>query len=91
MRAGEPVADPVLGGLAAGPRLRGRCAPRPAGSLLGKALTAAGVRHRAEVCAGAHHGFTQAGTAMDSAEATERHWTALPDLFGRRPGRTSDA
>ncbi|MFJ4785324.1 dienelactone hydrolase family protein [Streptomyces sp. NPDC088794] len=50
---------------------------------LDKALTAAGVRHRGEVYTGAHHGFTQADTAMYSAEATERHWAALLDLFGR--------
>jgi len=50
---------------------------------LDKALTAAGVRHRGEVYEGAHHGFTQADTAMHSAEATERHWAALLDLFGR--------
>lgn len=50
---------------------------------LDKALTAAGVRHRTEVYAGAHHGFTQADTAMYDAEATERHWTALLDLLNR--------
>ncbi|MEW2397273.1 dienelactone hydrolase family protein [Streptomyces sp. NPDC046862] len=50
---------------------------------LNKALTAAGVRHRTEVYVGAHHGFTQADTAMYDAEATERHWTALLDLFAR--------
>ncbi|MFJ9585309.1 dienelactone hydrolase family protein [Streptomyces acidicola] len=50
---------------------------------LEKALTAAGVRHRTEVYAGAHHGFTQADTAMHDAEATERHWTALLDLLNR--------
>ncbi|GAA3796114.1 dienelactone hydrolase family protein [Streptomyces phyllanthi] len=50
---------------------------------LDKALTAAGVRHRTEVYAGARHGFTQADTAMHSAEAAERHWTALLDLLGR--------
>ncbi|GAA3850552.1 dienelactone hydrolase family protein [Streptomyces coacervatus] len=50
---------------------------------LDKALTAAGVRHRGEVYGGAHHGFTQADTAMYSAEATERHWAALLELFGR--------
>ncbi|MBA4863377.1 dienelactone hydrolase family protein [Streptomyces sp. PSKA54] len=50
---------------------------------LDKALTAAGVRHRTEVYTGAHHGFTQADTAMYSAEATERHWTALLDLLNR--------
>ncbi|MEV6588236.1 dienelactone hydrolase family protein [Streptomyces acidicola] len=50
---------------------------------LDKALTAAGVRHRTEVYAGAHHGFTQADTAMHDAEATERHWTALLDLLNR--------
>lgn len=50
---------------------------------LDKALSTAGVRHRAEVYEGAHHGFTQADTAMYGAEATDRHWTALLDLFGR--------
>ncbi|MGI5459371.1 dienelactone hydrolase family protein [Streptomyces sp. CA-249302] len=50
---------------------------------LEKSLTAAGVRHRSEVYEGAHHGFTQADTAMYGAEATDRHWTALLELFGR--------
>ncbi|MEV7085339.1 dienelactone hydrolase family protein [Streptomyces sp. NPDC093085] len=50
---------------------------------LGAALDAAGVRYRSEVYPGAHHGFTQADTSMYSAEATERHWAALLDLFGR--------
>ncbi|MGW1023784.1 dienelactone hydrolase family protein [Streptomyces sp. NPDC002577] len=50
---------------------------------LDKALSAAGVRHRTEVYTGAHHGFTQADTAMYDADATERHWTALLDLLGR--------
>ncbi|MFF4275312.1 dienelactone hydrolase family protein [Streptomyces sp. NPDC001536] len=50
---------------------------------LDKTLTQAGVRHRTEVYPGAHHGFTQADTAMYSAEATDRHWTALLELLGR--------
>ncbi|MBZ3906579.1 dienelactone hydrolase family protein [Streptomyces griseiscabiei] len=50
---------------------------------LDRSLTAAGVRHRGEVYAGAHHGFTQADTAMHSPEATERHWAALLDLLAR--------
>ncbi|MER6423630.1 dienelactone hydrolase family protein [Streptomyces sp. NPDC001137] len=50
---------------------------------LDKALTEAEVRHRGEVYSGARHGFTQADTAMYSAEATERHWAALLDLFRR--------
>jgi carboxymethylenebutenolidase len=50
---------------------------------LDKALTAAGVLHRAEVYTGAHHGFTQADTAMYGEEATRRHWEALLELFGR--------
>lgn len=50
---------------------------------LHKALAAAGVRHRGEVYSGAHHGFTQADTAMYDAEATERHWAALLELLGR--------
>lgn len=50
---------------------------------LDKALTDAGVRHRAEVYAGARHGFTQVDTASYDADAAERHWTALLDLLGR--------
>lgn len=51
---------------------------------LDKALSAAGVRHRGETYAGAQHGYTQADTSSYSEEATERHWAALLDLFGRR-------
>ena len=50
---------------------------------LDEALTKAGVRFRAEVYAGANHGYTQADTAAHDAEATERHWTALLDLLNR--------
>ncbi|MER8157801.1 dienelactone hydrolase family protein [Streptomyces sp. NPDC094472] len=50
---------------------------------LDKALTEAGVRHRAEVYTGAQHGYTQADTVSYNAEAAERHWEALLDLFGR--------
>ncbi|MFF0702319.1 dienelactone hydrolase family protein [Streptomyces tendae] len=50
---------------------------------LDAALTAAGVRHRCEVYAGARHGYTQADTAAYDAEATERHWAALLDLLRR--------
>ncbi|WP_328977545.1 dienelactone hydrolase family protein [Streptomyces canus] len=51
---------------------------------LEKALTEAGVEYRSEVYEGAHHGFTQADTAMYGAEPTDRHWAALLDLFARR-------
>ncbi|WP_405191943.1 dienelactone hydrolase family protein [Streptomyces anthocyanicus] len=50
---------------------------------LSAALTTAGVRHRCEVYAGAHHGYTQADTSAYDPEATERHWTALLDLLKR--------
>lgn len=50
---------------------------------LDKTLTEAGVRHHGETYTGAHHGFTQADTAMHNTEATERHWTALLELLGR--------
>ncbi|MFI9150056.1 dienelactone hydrolase family protein [Streptomyces sp. NPDC053367] len=50
---------------------------------LGQALTAAGVRHRSEVYAGAPHGFTQADCHAYDAEADARHWSALLDLLGR--------
>jgi carboxymethylenebutenolidase len=52
--------------------------------LLDRTLTEAGVPHRSEVYAGAHHGFTQADTAMYGEEAAERHWVALLDLFARK-------
>ncbi|MFF4400976.1 dienelactone hydrolase family protein [Streptomyces sp. NPDC001480] len=48
-----------------------------------QALTQAGVRHRCEVYAGAHHGYTQADTAAYDQEADERHWAALLDLLDR--------
>jgi carboxymethylenebutenolidase len=48
-----------------------------------EALTAAGVRHRAEVYPGAHHGYTQADTAAYNHAAAERHWTELLALFDR--------
>ncbi|MEU3663882.1 dienelactone hydrolase family protein [Streptomyces sp. NPDC032940] len=50
---------------------------------LAAALTAAGVRHRCEVYAGAHHGYTQADTAAYDQEATERHWAELLGLLRR--------
>ncbi|WP_436777339.1 dienelactone hydrolase family protein [Yinghuangia sp. YIM S09857] len=50
---------------------------------LASALTAAGVRHRAEVYTGAAHGYTQTDTVSYDEQASERHWDALLDLFGR--------
>lgn len=50
---------------------------------LAEALTAAGVRYRAEVYAGAPHGYTQADTSRYDAEAAERHWEALLGLLKR--------
>ncbi|MCW8383742.1 dienelactone hydrolase family protein [Streptomyces justiciae] len=50
---------------------------------LEKALADAGVTHRCEVYAGAHHGYTQSDTAAYNPEAAERHWTELLALFGR--------
>ncbi|MFJ6071288.1 dienelactone hydrolase family protein [Streptomyces sp. NPDC093065] len=47
------------------------------------ALTAAGVPHRCEVYAGAHHGYTQADTSAYDEKAAERHWDALFDLLKR--------
>ncbi|MGW1560448.1 dienelactone hydrolase family protein [Streptomyces sp. NPDC002144] len=51
--------------------------------LLEETLTAAGVRHRCEVYAGAPHGYTQADTAAYNKEGDERHWAALLDLLDR--------
>ncbi|MBC9729858.1 dienelactone hydrolase family protein [Streptomyces sp. TRM68367] len=50
---------------------------------LEEALTAAGVRHRCEIYAGAGHGYTQADTSAYDEAAEERHWAALLDLLKR--------
>lgn len=50
---------------------------------LEQALTEAGVKHRCEVYAGAHHGYTQADTAAYDEQAAQRHWTELLALFSR--------
>lgn len=50
---------------------------------LTRALAAAGVRHSAEVYTGADHGFTMADTEAYNAEAADRHWQALLNLFAR--------
>ncbi|GHJ40580.1 dienelactone hydrolase family protein [Streptomyces sp. TS71-3] len=50
------------------------------------ALTAAGVRHRCEVYAGARHGYTQTDTSDYDKDGDERHWAALLDLLGRTLG-----
>jgi carboxymethylenebutenolidase len=50
---------------------------------LERALDAAGVRYRSDLYEGAQHGYTQTDTAAYDAEAAERHWRALLDLFGR--------
>ncbi|MEV8128010.1 dienelactone hydrolase family protein [Streptomyces sp. NPDC085944] len=47
------------------------------------ALAAAGVTHRCEVYAGAHHGYTQVDTSAYDEKAAERHWEALLDLLNR--------
>lgn len=52
--------------------------------LLNDTLDKAGVRYRAEVYAGAPHGYTQADMSQAyNAAAVERHWTALLDLLSR--------
>jgi carboxymethylenebutenolidase len=50
---------------------------------LTSALDHAGIRHRTEVYTGAQHGYTEADTSAYHPDATERHWAALLDLFGR--------
>ncbi|MFZ3474585.1 dienelactone hydrolase family protein [Streptomyces sp. 4.24] len=50
---------------------------------LEKALTEAGVRHRAEVYEGAPHGFTLADTSTYDAAGDERHWAELFALLDR--------
>ncbi|WP_019931112.1 dienelactone hydrolase family protein [Nocardia sp. BMG111209] len=51
---------------------------------LNKALDQAGVRYRAEVYAGATHGYTMPDTSVYQEEGAERHYTELLALFGRR-------
>jgi carboxymethylenebutenolidase len=50
---------------------------------LDKALEEAGVTHVVEQYDGAAHGFTMSDTAVYDEAGTERHWTAMLDLFDR--------
>ncbi len=50
---------------------------------LDDALVTAGVPHVVEQYDGAQHGFTMSDTPVYDEAATERHWVALLDLFGR--------
>jgi len=49
---------------------------------LREALDAAGVRYALEVYPGALHGFAIADHSVYDAEAAERHWSRILDLFG---------
>ncbi|MFC4784166.1 dienelactone hydrolase family protein [Nocardioides sp. MAHUQ-72] len=60
-----------------------RSMPPEAIETLGAALDAAGLKHANEVYAGAPHGYTMADTSVFDEQATERHFDALRDLFGR--------
>jgi carboxymethylenebutenolidase len=53
---------------------------------LGEALELAGLPHRNEIYAGAAHGYTMADTSTHDADAAERHFEVLKELFGRRLG-----
>ncbi|RDJ00271.1 dienelactone hydrolase family protein [Dyella solisilvae] len=50
---------------------------------LERALVEAGVAHTVLIYAGAHHGFAVPDHPAFNAEAAERHWQALAELFGR--------
>lgn len=77
------LADRITAELYFGHTDQDRALPPEQIERLNKALAEAGVRHRCEVYAGAHHGFTQADTAAYDQEAAERHWAALLDLLSR--------
>jgi carboxymethylenebutenolidase len=49
---------------------------------LDAALAEAGVDHQVEIYAGAHHGYAVPDHPAFNAEAAERHWQALTQLFG---------
>ena len=51
------------------------------------ALDEAGVEHRTEVYAGAHHGYTMSDTPVYDEQACERHFAALFDLLDRTVAR----
>jgi carboxymethylenebutenolidase len=60
-----------------------RSMPAEAIAELEQTLDAAGASYRAEVYAGAQHGYTMADTAAWNEEACERHYRALFELLGR--------
>jgi carboxymethylenebutenolidase len=46
-----------------------------------EALMTSSVDHRHDLYVGAAHGWTMADFPVYDADAAERHWTALVDLF----------
>lgn len=81
------VADRVTAELYFGHADQDRSLPPEQIERLDRALSAAGVRYRAEVYEGARHGYTQADTSSYNEAAAERHWTELTALFGRALGQ----
>jgi carboxymethylenebutenolidase len=51
---------------------------------LSAALEQAGVDHRVETYAGAHHGWVPPDSTVHNKEAAERHWTTLLALFNSK-------
>jgi len=78
------------------PRMRGRIYvagadrdnsyPKDMAERLETALSDAGVDHRCEIYAGAHHGWTMADFPVYNESAAERHWRELLALFANRLG-----
>ena len=60
-----------------------RSMPAEAVAALGRALEDAELAHTNEIYPGAAHGYTMADTSMYDEAATERHFSALEELFGR--------
>lgn len=60
-----------------------RSMPVDAVAVLGEALAAAGLTHSNEIYEGAAHGYSMADTSTYDEAATERHFSALEELFAR--------
>jgi carboxymethylenebutenolidase len=81
------LADRITGKVYFGYAERDHLAPVAEMEPLRAYLTDLGVEHEVELYPGVDHGFAFPRRAAYDAQATERHWQALSDLFAQKLGR----
>ena len=77
------LVDKIQGRVYIGAADNDRSYPPPMAARLIEALMASSVDHRHDLYVGAAHGWTMPDFPVYNADAAERHWTELVDLFAQ--------